>query len=508
MDFEPNYGSSEYSPKAEELFAGFLLDVERAQLDPESGAAPDFEQFCVEHDAYADELYGLHADWDNVRGLVAQMNGLRPRALAPAPVEVAAPTPSALELAEREAKIEPFSADDVPDSREEVHVSSLQRWKNLSTAMVTLAILASLWAANQFRNSRVLAMEKGELMSEQQVTREELVLAHSTGEALAAEGKQLADKLRNSEAAKGELESTQVVLTRDLDEARAGHEKLQLTQKQLEANLRAEQEKREEAAAQAQAAKDLAARLAMSVEAADLLNDESSLWPTHSIKSGALEHWLDQAEALKAQWTSSAGSSAEAPGALAKLLSQSGPIARTRARLARLNEWNAEARAEAGSPWSEALAQINDPSETPEFAGPDLVPQFGLVPIGRSSKTGLWRFADLQTGALPEIDEAGEVQAAEGSALVFLLIPGVELEGQSVAPFFVCETPWTPQHHLQAFGIPEPAADSALQARIAYEKALVQLGYEPLSSLQAMLAKPYGLQVTSWGRFPARAVEP
>lgn len=81
---DPHYGSSEYSGEAEELFARFVLQHER-------GEDPDFEALCDEHPELADELYGLHADWDNVRSLLARLEGKR---AAAASVDGSGPGPA------------------------------------------------------------------------------------------------------------------------------------------------------------------------------------------------------------------------------------------------------------------------------------------------------------------------------------------------------------------------------------------------------------------------------
>ena len=67
---ESSFGSSEYSPEAEDLFAQYLLarDV---------GEELDFEAFATEHEELTEELYGLHTDWDNVRGLLGRLERRR-----------------------------------------------------------------------------------------------------------------------------------------------------------------------------------------------------------------------------------------------------------------------------------------------------------------------------------------------------------------------------------------------------------------------------------------------
>ncbi len=74
--------------------------------------------------------------------------------------------------------------------------------------------------------------------------------------------------------------------------------------------------------------------------------------------------------------------------------------------------------------WDEAIASIADPSECPVYEGLDLTPQLGLLPIGRDPRSGLWEFADLQTGEPPERDEHGRLAITEETGLVFVLLPG------------------------------------------------------------------------------------
>ncbi len=82
MNLSSRYGSSEYSARAEELFALFVR--RRA-----TGEELDFEAFCAEHPEHADELDGLHADWDNLHGLLGRMGVLG---------QIAEESPAALEL--------------------------------------------------------------------------------------------------------------------------------------------------------------------------------------------------------------------------------------------------------------------------------------------------------------------------------------------------------------------------------------------------------------------------
>ncbi len=65
------------------------------------------------------------------------------------------------------------------------------------------------------------------------------------------------------------------------------------------------------------------------------------------------------------------------------------------------------------------------------FAGRQLAPQPGLIPLGRDPRSGLWEFAHLRTGSVPErID--GALQLRPDSALVLVLLPpGQALLGEA-----------------------------------------------------------------------------
>lgn len=75
--------------------------------------------------------------------------------------------------------------------------------------------------------------------------------------------------------------------------------------------------------------------------------------------------------------------------------------------------------------WDECLATLADRDRAPRYGGLRLSKQLGLVPLGRDPDSGLWEFAHLQSGEVPERDEAtGRLRFEEASSLVFVLIPG------------------------------------------------------------------------------------
>lgn len=492
MEFEPNYGSSEYSTKAEELFAGYLLDAE-------GGAVRDFEDFCAEHDSYADELYGLHADWDNVRGLLAQLKGRRVES-TPAPAPPAPePQPDRVELAKREAAIEPFSAADVPDPDDEYDGRPNRAWKVLATGGALVAVVTVIWAAQLSRNTQVLAREKQSLVDEQDSTRKELESVRTESRALAEREAQLSTELSTEREAKGQIETDRDALNADLEKERARQQELAAEHEQLGAALALERTRSETALQAAREARVQVTALALRARGEQLMAREASLWPSSAERLTPLGEWLADAEQFAGRWRElEASSSAALEGSeqLAPLLAADGLIEQSRERHAAMQVWQAEAIADVGSTWAKALDALQDPERSPLYRGLQLTPQFALSPLGPDPQSGLWRFADRQTES-----------PAGSNALVFVLVPGIELEGNTVPPFFVSESEWTPEQRdaIRPGGAGQDS-DDPLRNQIEYELDLLRLGYEPLSGIQAGLARHHGLDAATWKSFPVRAL--
>ena len=74
--------------------------------------------------------------------------------------------------------------------------------------------------------------------------------------------------------------------------------------------------------------------------------------------------------------------------------------------------------------WDAAIVSIADEKACPEYRGLVIEPIIGIVPIGRDPSSGLWEFAHLQTGKIPERGEDGELTLTEESGMVFVLVPG------------------------------------------------------------------------------------
>jgi formylglycine-generating enzyme required for sulfatase activity len=89
--------------------------------------------------------------------------------------------------------------------------------------------------------------------------------------------------------------------------------------------------------------------------------------------------------------------------------------------------------AEARAQWSEAIAAIR---ASKRYAGLQLAPQVGLVPLGMDPVSRLWEFAHLQTGDAPQRGADGKLILTEATGLVFVLVPGTSFDmgAQSADP--------------------------------------------------------------------------
>lgn len=102
-------------------------------------------------------------------------------------------------------------------------------------------------------------------------------------------------------------------------------------------------------------------------------------------------------------------------------------------RIARVEHWRDAADAvaarslqgAAGDRWAAALASI---SANPLYAGIDLVPQLGLVPLREDSQTGLWVFWHILSGEQPAFDAHGRLSLGGETGIVFVLLPGGQMQ--------------------------------------------------------------------------------
>ena len=113
---------------------------------------------------------------------------------------------------------------------------------------------------------------------------------------------------------------------------------------------------------------------------------------------------------------------------------RSGPYARVRDSLEFARTVRQRTIVDAALAWSEAIASIADRARCPKYDGLGISPQLGLVPIARNPRSGLWEFADVQTGDVPIVRADGGLVMTEASALVLVLIPAGTFQMGAVPP--------------------------------------------------------------------------
>ncbi len=107
--------------------------------------------------------------------------------------------------------------------------------------------------------------------------------------------------------------------------------------------------------------------------------------------------------------------------------------------------------------WAVAIDEIADPERAPRYGGLRLVRQDGLVPIGPDPDCGLWEFAHVLSGDVPERDGLGRLRLTPEHGVVMVLIPGGEArigsQRSSVDGYRI--DPWAdyPSHVISPFPI-------------------------------------------------------
>ncbi|HEX6882283.1 MAG TPA: protein kinase [Planctomycetota bacterium] len=74
--------------------------------------------------------------------------------------------------------------------------------------------------------------------------------------------------------------------------------------------------------------------------------------------------------------------------------------------------------------WEEAVASLRDPLACPQYHGLEIVPQLGLLPLGRDPDSGLWEFAHLLSGEPAQRNPEGRLEMRPETGIVLVLIPG------------------------------------------------------------------------------------
>lgn len=358
------WGNSEYSEEAESLFADHLAR--------QGGIGEEFEELCSAHPELADELEGLRADWENVAGIVERLREAELAPAPPGPPEDASATAAA--LAPRRL--------------------SGAKWSML--ALPVLGLVCLLVLALRARES--MAAERGAALTSAEALRFELDRAR--------------DRLGSLEEERAELES------QNLELARA----------------------REASELSAGRAAALAEALWTLQRLRELRDAAERLWPALPERAPELEAWIAKAEELgveqersaQAPWPATGGETGDGLAEVRRLVQAElsllgGPsglwsVMRTRLALARDpllggHPWVLAAWEGAGSAIESRLAH-------PGYAGLELRPQAGLLPLASGSDE-LLSFLHLPT-YVGVIDESpGDLAArALEEGLVLRLLPG------------------------------------------------------------------------------------
>ncbi len=153
------------------------------------------------------------------------------------------------------------------------------------------------------------------------------------------------------------------------------------------------------------------ANLRAAVEAMGLFRDEKAYLRDQSLRSlvAKLEVLSDPVRGLIAGTDVDAGYSIQ-----------------RRHEFARTVEERSVRGADAARLWSEALGAIRDRKRSAHYDGLVLEPQLGLLPIGADPHSGLWEFAVLATGEVPQREQDGTLRFEAKSAVVLVLVPGGE----------------------------------------------------------------------------------
>ncbi len=150
-------------------------------------------------------------------------------------------------------------------------------------------------------------------------------------------------------------------------------------------------------------AERLLARRKVHVERLRSLADQPAADPTELGRQRALVAYLDELD----------GGGREAAGLLETV--------RARLAFARSIEERSLTGPEVARRWRDAIAASR---ALPIYAGLDLEPQLGLVPLGPDPVSGLLEFAHLETGEPAQRDGEGRLEMKPETGLVFVLVPG------------------------------------------------------------------------------------
>ncbi len=129
--------------------------------------------------------------------------------------------------------------------------------------------------------------------------------------------------------------------------------------------------------------------------------------------------------------------------------------------------------------WEETTASIADEALCPQYGGLTVKQKAGFFPLGQDPRTGLWEFAHLQTGEIPERGPDGSLAITEETGLVFVLIPGGSFKMGAIPP--------SEEHPLGSAHV-DPGASFTTQPLLAV-------------AIQPFLLSKYEMTQAQWFRF-------
>ena len=254
-------------------------------------------------------------------------------------------------------------------------------------------------------------------------------------------------------------------------EAVAAHKDAETERLRTEGALRLVEAEKERALTAEKVARDRyeeITRLSDIRRLAELLDEAEDMWPAHPDDIDLFEDWIENAEELLGRLELHRGSLAEArekveavtnlddtvenlerlmevlweKEVLSEIVSgleeladeEIGTLTSVRERLGFARTITQRSIGDHQKAWRRAIASIADRSECPEYGGMEIEPQIGLVPIGRDRESGLWEFAHLQTGEIPQRGEDGKLVLTEEMGIVFALLPGGTFDMGSMQP--------------------------------------------------------------------------
>ncbi|MCB9913966.1 MAG: protein kinase [Planctomycetes bacterium] len=200
-----------------------------------------------------------------------------------------------------------------------------------------------------------------------------------------------------------------------------------------------------------------------------LEREVDELWPADSQRLPSLDAWLERAALVRARWgedalalaaldTASEASSLPRDASrlgqrrLARQLDPffgaGGPDEVVRARRAQALEMQAVTLVEAADAWAAARERV---AADARFAGLELVPQEGLVPLGPDPRSRFEEFWLFGSGARPA-RVGGELELSDDFGVVLVLLPGgdVWVGAQGADPAGVHYDPNSPPPDAQA----------------------------------------------------------